>query len=373
MKQRPFKQTLLLITFAISLAFVFYNFHWFLDCLKALGSILAPFSIGLAMAFILNILMDFLERPLSKKLPRLARPLALVFSLISVTAAILVLLFLIVPQIVQSFQMVAEQMPLYWVQLSAWIENTAQLLNLDLNQLESLHIDWVALSNTVVTFFQQYGSDLIGSTVNVTTTIATGLLNFFLGLIFAIYILMQKETLARQTTRLLRAALPQKFVTIFLRHCATAATIFRKFVTGQLVEAVIIGVLCCIGMVIFRFPYAMMISTLIGFTALIPSVGAFIGTSVGAFLILMISPTQAFWFVVFLLVLQQLEGNIIYPKVVGKSVGLPGIWVLFAVTVGAGLGGIVGILFAVPTCSFLYSILRKFVHKRLDKPEETAS
>lgn len=371
MKQRSLKQTMLLITFTLALAFLFWNFQWVLGGLKVAGSILAPFTIGLAMAFILNILMDLLEKPLKKAVPKFARPLALVLSLLLIVAVVLVLVFLIVPQIVLSFQMVAEQMPTYWDNALIWIVNMAERLNLDLQSLKSLQIDWVALSNGVVSFFQQYGSNLIGSTVQVTSSIATGFLNFFIGLIFAIYILLQKETLGRQSTRLIRACLPEKFATLLLKYCGTAAVIFRKFVTGQLVEAVIIGALCFLGMAIFGFPYAAMISALVGFTALIPIVGALIGFAVGAFLILMVSPAQAFWFIIFLFVLQQLEGNLIYPKVVGKSIGLPGLWVLFAVTVGGSLGGVMGMLIAVPTCSFLYCVLREFVQHRLDKPAES--
>ncbi|MFI3313073.1 MAG: AI-2E family transporter [Eubacteriales bacterium] len=371
MKERSVRKSMLLIAFTLILAWMLWNYQWFWSMIQSGSTVSAPFVVGLAMAFILNILVTFLEKPMAKKLPKLARPLAIVFALVLIAAALLILMVLIIPQIGLSFQMVGQQMPTLWANALSWIADTATHYNLDLSRLETLQIDWVALSNTVVSFFQEHGSDLIGTTVSATSSVFTGLLNFFLGLIFAIYILLQKETLYRQSTRLLRACIPQKWADLFLRWCSVAATIFRSFVSGQLIEAVIIGVLCFVGMAILQFPYAAMISALIGFTALIPIVGAFIGTIVGAFLILMVSPMQALWFVIFLLVLQQLEGNLIYPKVVGKSVGLPGLWVLFAITIGASLGGVMGMLLAVPICSFVYCVLKEFVAYRLDRHSET--
>ncbi len=374
MPQRPMKRSLLLIAFGVGLTWLLLNLNLVLGVLSTGFAVLRPFLLGLSMAFILNILMSVLERWFVPIMPqKIARPLALVLSFVLVLGAILVIILLITPQISQSFVLLTEEIPLYLQSTVSWITTTAAHYSIDLSRLEALQLDWVAIGNTVTTFLQQYGSDVVGSTWSVTSSIATGLVTLFLGLVFSIYILFQKETLGRQFRRLLQAIFPKKFANGFLEQCTTAATIFRSFVTGQLLESIILGTLCFLGMVVFKFPYAPMISCLVGVTALIPVVGPLIGAAVGAFLILIQSPLQACWFVVYLVVLQQLEGNIIYPKVVGKSVGLPGIWVLFAVTVGAGLGGIVGILFAVPTCSFLYSILRKFVHKRLDKPEETAS
>jgi predicted PurR-regulated permease PerM len=191
--------------------------------------------------------------------------------------------------------------------------------------------------------------------------------NLVLALAFSIYILAQKETIGRQVKKLLRALLPNKAAENLLELSSLTHLSFARFVSGQMTEAVIIGLLCFIGMLIFGFPYAGVISVMVGFTALIPIFGAFIGTGIGAFLILLTNPIQAIWFVIFIIVLQQLEGNLIYPKVVGRSIGLPGIWVLLAVTVGGNAWSLPGMLLAVPLSSVVYTLLRRFVNRRFQK------
>ena len=195
----------------------------------------------------------------------------------------------------------------------------------------------------------------------------TGFINVTIGLVFAIYFLAQKEKISSQVGNLIDAYLPEKIIRKIRDIASLSNKIFSNFVGGQCIEAIIIGFLCFLGMLILRLPYASTISVLVGFTALIPVFGAFIGTIIGAFLIFMISPLQALIFIIFILVLQQLEGNLIYPKVVGKSVGLPGIWVLVAVTVGASINGILGMLLSVPIVSIIYSIVATNVKYRLDE------
>ncbi len=371
MKIQPLYKSMFLIAFGVILTWALMNYEMVLKVLSTVGTILSPFLTGMAIAFMLNILMSALERLAlrsrkiaTSKVRKAVRPLCLLISIIVVFGVIIALLFLILPQISHSLIMVAEQFPAYFTEVQAWVVNLAANYEIDLSQYV---VDWVAVSNTVANFLQQYGSDMIDSTINFTTSLIGSFINLFFAFVFSIYILLQKETLGRQFSRLIHAIVPQKIADGFTHHCLNAALIFKKFVTGQMTEAIILGTLCFCGMSLFQFPYALMISALIGFTALLPIIGAFIGTVIGAFLILMISPIQAFWFLVFLLILQQLEGNLIYPRVMGKSVGLPGIWVLFSVTVGGSIGGIVGMLLAVPTCSFVYGLLRDFVHKRLDK------
>ena len=190
------------------------------------------------------------------------------------------------------------------------------------------------------------------------------MVDIVLGIVFAIYLLAQKENLGRQTKKSIRAIFGEERAKKIVDFSSLTNSVFTKFVTGQLTEACIIGVLCFIGMLIFGMPYAGIISILVGFTALIPIFGAFIGTGIGAFLILLENPLKAIWFVIFIIVLQQLEGNLIYPRVVGKSVGLPGIWVLAAVTIGGGLFGVMGMLFSVPICSVLYVMFREYVNRK---------
>ena len=196
-------------------------------------------------------------------------------------------------------------------------------------------------------------------------------MNFVVGLIFAVYILFNKEKLASQADRLMRSYMKPRSEKRFRYFCATADKCFSSFIVGQCTEAVILGLLCAIGMAILRIPYASTIGTLIGATALIPIVGAYIGAAVGALMIVVVDPIKALWFLIFLVILQQVEGNVIYPKVVGSSVGLPGMWVLAAVTVGGGLGGIGGMLLGVPAAATVYKLLENDVHRRLDGDEHS--
>ena len=212
---------------------------------------------------------------------------------------------------------------------------------------------------------QNGAGNVLSTTVNVAASIFNGVVTAFLAIVFSFYLLTNKEKLGSQIKQLLYAVLKEEHADYIIRVGRMANKTFANFLSGQCVEAVILGSLFFVSMSILQFPYALMISVLIGFTALIPVFGAFIGCAVGAFLILLVSPIRAFWFIVLFLCLQQFEGNVIYPKVVGTSIGLPGIWVLAAVTIGGGVGGLVGVLLSVPVASVLYALLRRDVHKRL--------
>ena len=227
------------------------------------------------------------------------------------------------------------------------------------------------LTTTITTFVKEQGTDILNTTINVGSSILTSLLNIFIGFVFAIYFLSTKERIGKQTGRVLSVIIPEKRVSMFNHVLQVTSSTFSRFVGGQLTEAVIIGSLCALGMLIFGFPKVGTISLLIGATALIPIFGAFIGTGIGAFLILFESPIKAFWFIIFILVLQQLECNLIYPKVVGDKLGLPGIWVLVAVTVGGGLFGFAGMLLGVPICSVVYTLVMEYLDKRDAKKEKT--
>ncbi|HIZ56943.1 MAG TPA: AI-2E family transporter, partial [Firmicutes bacterium] len=254
-----------------------------------------------------------------------------------------------------------------------WIQELLLTLGLsaDTLSLSNIQIDWAKLAESVSDFLQYGSTNLFHTTVGITTSIFSGFFNLILGSVFSIYLLLQKERLCLQAKKLLFAYLPEQRVHTILRIGSLSNKTFSGFVTGQVVEAAIIGILCFIGMKIFSMPYASMISCLVGLTALIPIFGAFIGTAIGAFLILMDNPMQAVWFILFIIILQQVEGNLIYPKVVGKSVGLPGIWVLTAITIGGSTFGIAGMLFSVPLCSVLYCMLKESVAKRLKNKKIT--
>ncbi len=230
-----------------------------------------------------------------------------------------------------------------------------------------LNVDWKAIGSMVLEFFRN--GNILSNTVSIATSVVSGVTNGIIGIVFAIYILMQKENLGRQFRRLFYAFFPEKVVDRFLEVCRLTGVSFNNFLSGQCLEAIILGMMFFVTMSILHMPYALVIAVLIGITALIPMFGAFIGCIVGAFLILIIDPMQALWFIILFMVLQQIEGNIIYPRVVGSSVGLPSIWVLAAVTLGASFGGVLGILFAIPIFSVIYTLLREDVRSRIQNRE----
>lgn len=333
--------------------------------------ILMPFLIGGTMAFILNIPMSAIERRLFKKwqgkTAKAKRPISLIMSIIFVIAIIALVIVAVVPQLRTTIQTLGGKIELFWSRLIVWLEGlTTDYPELaeNLEALENYEFDWGAITSGIGGFLSNGVTNVISSTVSVASSIVGGIANVFIAIVFAIYILVQKEKLQNQGSRILDAYVKGK-ANGFIREVLHRLHVnFTNFICGQCLEAVILGLLFVIFMSIFQMPYAVMIGTLIAFTALIPIVGAFIGCGVGAFMILIDDPVQALWFVILFLIIQQLEGNLIYPRVVGNSVGLPSIWVLMSVSVGGSLFGVVGMLVFIPLMSTLYSLLRDDVNKR---------
>lgn len=345
-------------------------------------SLLSPFIIGFCMAYVVNLLLRPLERfwmwiwhkaKRQKLISKIKRPLCLTLSFLVVLGVIFAIVFMIIPALKDTVVSFANKVPQYAKTVESWYYALVDFLENYNFELPEISLDINKITDFAKSMISNYGSNVLDTTVNVTASIVSAIVDIVLGLVFAIYLLAQKEKLGNQTRRAATAILGPERSKRVVDFTALTNSVFTKFVTGQLTEACIIGVLCFIGMSIFKMPYAGIISILVGFTALVPIFGAFIGTAVGAFLILLESPIKAVWFVVFVIILQQLEGNLIYPRVVGKSVGLPGIWVLTAVTVGGGLFGVLGMLFSVPICSVLYVLFRNFVNKKNQeyKPEAT--
>jgi predicted PurR-regulated permease PerM len=237
--------------------------------------------------------------------------------------------------------------------------------------LQNLTLDWTELGTRIMTLIQE--SELIQNIYGTASSLVGGIVTVGIGLVFAVYVLMRKETLAVQFKKLLYAFLPKKGASEIIRVAGVAADSFSRFLSGQCIEAVILGTMFFVAMTIFRFPYALLCGVFIGFTALVPIFGSFLGCAVGAFLILMVEPEKTIWFIILFLVLQQIEGQLIYPHVVGNAVGLPSIWVLAAVTIGGSMFGILGMLFFIPLSSVLYALLREVVYKRLEKKEIVVS
>lgn len=335
--------------------------------------VISPFLIGCCIAYVVNLIMRPFERFWTwvwrrcKKqniISKFKRPVCLTFSILIVLGTLFAIVFMVIPAIKDAVVSFAKEASQHAQTLEGWYQAVVDFLanyNFDMPEIS---FNTANIGQMASEFITNYGNNVLDSTVQFTTSVFSVVVDVVLGVVFAVYLLAQKEKLARQTTKVIRALLKPKRAEKFINFTSLTNSVFSKFVTGQLLEACIIGTLCFIGMLIFGMPYAIIISVLVGFTALIPFFGAFIGTGIGAFLILLEDPSKVIWFIIFIIVLQQLEGNIIYPRVVGKSVGLPGIWVLAAVTVGGGLFGILGMLFSVPICSVLYVVFRKFVNKR---------
>ncbi len=350
----------------------------------ALVNLLSPFIIGFCLAYVVNLLLRPLERfwiwiwkkaKKQKAVEKIKRPLCLVISFLIVLGAFFAIVFMIIPAFKETVVSFTNNIPEYAKSVEKWYYALADFLENHNFAMPDISLDTGKLTDITKNIISNYGSNVLDTTVNITTSIVGAVVDIVLGIVFAVYLLAQKEKFGNQVRKSARAVLKPERAQKMFDFTALVNNIFTKFVTGQLTEACIIGMLCFIGMSIFSMPYAAIISVLVGFTALIPIFGAFIGTGIGAFLILLESPIKAFWFVVFIIVLQQLEGNLIYPKVVGKSVGLPGIWVLAAVTVGGGLFGVLGMLFSVPVCSVMYVLFRRFINNKnkTDTTEECIS
>ncbi len=339
----------------------------YLEYLLNFGSTLlgffVPLIIGGMLAFVMNVLMSLIENKLLKKIPKanLRRGLAVVLTLLIVLAVLTTLLLLVIPEMQTTFGQVADELPGYIESAKSQLRD-AKLFGFSLAQFE---LSLASILEKTADFISNSSVISLSSTLGFTTSIVSTAFNIILGLVFAIYILFSKETLGRQAKLLLQTFLPEDKYQDVLEVSGLSYKTFRNFVSGQFLEALIIGLLCLAGMLIFSFPYAIAISALVGFTALIPVFGALIGTAVGAFLIVMVSPIKALWFVIFIIVLQQLEGDFIYPRVVGESIGLPSIWVLAAVTIGGSAYGILGMLIGVPISSIIYTLLKRHVHKTL--------
>lgn len=375
-----YKKIIAVVVCLVILYVVLQNPEMITSPLRYMLRLMTPFIVGGMLAFILNIPVSFLERNVVSKLrmfrhktrKTICRILSIVLALMLVVCVIAIVLIMVVPELYNSFATLGRQLTMEANVIPSYIDRLTDVvpaLEGVLAQLKSewLNIDWKELSTAVVEFLTTGG--FFSSTFTVASSIISGITNFFIGMVFAVYVLFQKESLARQCKRLLYAVFQEKGVDAFLRVCKMTGETFHSFLSGQCLEAVILACMFFIALSVFRFPYALVISVLICVTALIPIFGTFISCAIGALLILMDSPIRALWFIVLFLILQQIEGNFIYPKVVGNSVGLPPIWVFAAVTLGASVGGILGMIFAIPITSVLYTLLGEFIARRVKEKQ----
>ncbi len=336
---------------------------------RFLGSVIGaamPLIIGCVIAYIVNILMGFYERhyfPRSVKsaVIKSRRPVCLLSSFLTLIVLIALLSWLVIPELVACVELLIAKVPATINTLIDKIESTGYVSDDVIKALEG--IDWKARLEQIAGVVSTGIGDVVGTAINVVSSVFSGIVTAIFAVISSIYILTGKERLCRQFDRLMRRYMKKAVYDRSLHVICVVNDSFHKYIVGQCTEAVILGVLCAIGMVILRLPYATMTGAVVAFTALIPVAGSYIGAAVGAIMILTVSPMKALFFLIFIVVLQQLEGNLIYPRVVGSSLGLPAIWVLAAVTIGGGVMGIIGMLLGVPLASALYKLLREDVIK----------
>ena len=378
LNKKTMQRIMLLITFAVLLFWGLYNISAVTKVLGKLLDLLSPLLLGICIAFVLNLMMAALERLWDRALAKwdsrwsrkLKRPVCLTLTIVLFIGIIFAIFFILIPRLEEAGSTLVANIPTYVTQIQAWWENLSAFGAKHGVTLPELSLDADSVKNTITGFLQEKGDSVVNTTMNITASIVGALVNFLLALVFSLYLLAQKETLLAQSKRLLRRSLPQKAADRLLRLLSLSNNAFSSFVTGQVTEAFILGTLCCLGMLILRLPYALPVWVIIATLSLIPIFGAWIGAATGAFLIVFQSPIKALTFLIFLLILQQVEGNLIYPKVVGKSVGLPGLWVLAAVTLGGGAFGVLGMLLGVPVCSIVYSLVQEFIR---GKPAEESA
>lgn len=350
------------------------KFNVLMAFMVKLWKIAFPLVLGAAMAYILNIIMSRLEKiyfPQSRnKYVNGTRRFVCIFLSIFLIVLIIVMIFrLVIPELVDTITLIGHWIPIGLSKLQAFLAENSDQIPVFKEWITGLQLDWQAADQKAIQYLTHGVGDIVGSTISLVGTIGGGITNFVIGFIFSIYILANKEKLQSQARRMAMAYCKPSFIRRAGGILKVVDETFSSFIVGQCTEAVILGVLCILGMKLFQFPYAPMVGTFIGATALIPVVGAYLGGAVGFIMILTVSPLKAVLFLVFLVVLQQLEGNIIYPRVVGSSVGLPGMWVLAAVTIGGGISGVAGMLLGVPLAATVYKLVKEDVRRRV--PDES--
>ena len=361
-----------LIVFTALIIVALWKFDVVLGVIKAVWGIIFPFALGGAIAFVINVPMSFLEKKLfgkakekgSKAAGKLARPISLLLTIVLVVGVIVLVMFGLIPQLTETIGSLMNSIADFIPQMQSWVRefthNNREIMDL-VNQMEFN-------PNKAI----QWGMSILGRPRRSWRPArhsrpTHGVTTFFIAFSFACYILFQKEKLHVQVRKVFFAFIPKRKAEVILEVCSLTYRTFANFLTGQCLEAVILGSMFVITLSILKMPYALLIGIIISFTALIPIFGAFIGCVLGGLLIFMVSPKQAILFILVFLILQQIEGNLIYPHVVGSSVGLPSIWVLAAVTLGGNLLGIVGMLIFIPLVSVLYTLFREYVYLRLKK------
>ena len=367
-----------LILFTVILFLGIQRFDVIIMILKYVWDLLFPFVLGLCIAYLISVPMRFIERvlftpkkkPLAKFWEKTKRPISLFITIIIVLGVIAIVMFVVLPELITTGESLYKSIPGFMQEVQLKFDELMAKYPFVAKHLNEFEFDWTSITNGLVNFIKNDLLTTLTSTVQIAKNIMGALLDVMIAVFFSIYVLIQKEKLARQSKAVLSAFFKQSTTRTVVRIARLADTTFSSFFSGQCIEAVIMGTLFVIAMTIFGFPYAVMVGVLIAFTALIPIFGPMIGCVISALLILISSPVQAFWFVIMFFALQLIEENLIYPHVVGNAVGLPPMWVLVAVSLGGSLFGITGMLFFIPLTSVLYALFREIIYKKIMSKRE---
>ena len=369
---RGHRATVVIVTYAIVLYCALQHFGEVRGFLGGVWAVFQPITVGLCIAFVLNVLLNFFEKTLLRGLKRprtqgLCRALGVLLTLIAALGIVALVTLVVSPKLGECVNLVIRALPQSAGELAEWLRSSLARLSLAPEQIESAVAKLDTLADELLRWIEAEYAMLAGTVLNVTSTLLSFVFDLLLSLIIAIYVLLQKEQIGRAASRVMEAYFPKKLRERVWNVSRLSYSAFSNFVRGQLIEAVILGALCYLGLLILRIPNAPVVGLLVGVTALIPIFGAWIGGGLSAFLILLVDPGKVILFVVFLLILQQVEGNLIYPRVVGSAIGLPGLLVLCAVLVGGNIGGVVGMLMGVPVVAVVYELLRRGVAHRIGK------
>lgn len=372
LNSKNIKKILFIILFGVIAFTAFQNLNYISRFLSRTLRVFNPVITALCIAFVLNVLLTVLETKVFSfmdKSPRrfvrkLRRPICIVLTYLIALGIIALVIWVIIPDVAETVISLAEKLPSFMTEARDWAEGTLKRFSLSQDVIPDIVINWNSLAGTLKDFFSKYSNSIFGNAINITTSVFSGVYNTFFSALISIYILAQKEKIGAFTSRLIDAFIPRKAADMIYHISSLTYDSFTKFIGGQLTESVILGTLCFTGMTLFRFPNAAVISVFICATSLVPVIGATVGVITGFLLILIVSPLKAILFCIFFAVLQQLENSLIYPRVVGKSVGLPGVIVVCSVLVGGNIGGIFGALISVPTAAVIYVILKEAIAKR---------
>jgi len=371
LNKKTLKNVFLVVAACIVLYWILHETGQVMGFLSILNGIFSPFVLGAVLAFIINVPMRAIENLLKAiKHDKLRRLLAIILTLVAVSLVLTLVFVLLIPQVAETIETLIPKLQTFFLNMEAgimaFLNNNPELLEWVMQNTDFASFDWAGLVQKFVSFAGNSVTAILGSAFSAIGMVASAIVEVVIAIVFALYCLFQKETLARQGRKLLYAFLPEKASDNIIRIMRLSNSTFSNFLSGQCVEVCILGAMFAISMAIFRMPYIPLVSVLVAVTAFIPVVGAFVGCAIGAFLILVNNPLQALIFVAMFLVIQQIEGNMIYPRVVGTSIGLSGMWVLLAVAVGGELMGVAGMFLMIPVASVIYTLLRERTQIRLN-------